>query len=188
MHPSTLRREQGFTLIELLVVMIIISILMAVAVPTFLSQKNTALKTQATANIKQVVNALESCAAQISSGGYIDASVDPPMNCGTADTLVGYEKSLMQLNIQAEPINPLPTEINKTQVVLSASGQGYMVQKMIQDSGKFVFFSEIHTDSGNLLKLCSTDAGITMPESAAEADQLQGVPNPETKTCKTGKW
>ena len=72
--------ESGFTLIELLVVMIIISILMAVAVPTFLSQKNNALKTQATSNIKQVITALESCAAAITQGGYNDGT----LNCGPA--------------------------------------------------------------------------------------------------------
>ena len=48
------RGEGGFTLIELLVVMIIIAILMAVAVPTFLKQKQTAVATKAKANIRQV--------------------------------------------------------------------------------------------------------------------------------------
>ena len=54
------RSEGAFTLIELLVVMIIIAILMAVAIPTCLSQKNTAVKTAAIANMKQFTNALES--------------------------------------------------------------------------------------------------------------------------------
>lgn len=180
MQPIPPRREQGFTLIELLVVMIIISILMAVAVPTFLSQKNTALKTQATANIKQVVNAIESCAAQITTGGYVDNSATPPMSCGDGPTLEGYEKSLTQLKIQAEAPAASAAGSAQTQVALTASQQGYMVQKVIADSGKFVFFAEIHTDAGDLFKLCSTTP-LTIASTTGAAD-------PVTKTCKTGKW
>lgn len=63
-------REEGFTLIELLVVMIIISILMAIAIPTFLGQKENAKATSAKANIKSVQDAIEACAAADPSGSY----------------------------------------------------------------------------------------------------------------------
>src|SRR4051812_39296469 len=109
------REEQGFTLIELLVVMIIISILMAVAVPTFLSQKNTALKTQATSNIKNVINAVESCASQITTGGYTDGN---GTDCTNQTQLEGYEASLKNLKIQSTALNANITDVPKTQVAL----------------------------------------------------------------------
>jgi type IV pilus assembly protein PilA len=51
--------EGGFTLIELLVVILIIGILAAIAIPSFLSQKNKAYAAQAQSLVRSMATAME---------------------------------------------------------------------------------------------------------------------------------
>jgi prepilin-type N-terminal cleavage/methylation domain-containing protein len=55
-----LRSEKGFTLIELLVVMIILAILTAIAIPSYLSFKDRANKSAAGADVRSLIPSVES--------------------------------------------------------------------------------------------------------------------------------
>ena len=91
------QEESGFTLIELLIVLVIIGILLAIAVPSYLGFKDRANKSAAQANVRTAVPAAEAYYAD--NGTYvgmttgaltlIDAGIKATVS-GTAPTASVY--------------------------------------------------------------------------------------------------
>ena len=83
-----LRSEKGFTLIELLVVMIILAILTAIAIPSYLSFKDRANRAAAGADVRSIIPSIE---AYFSDNGtysgmtvaILQASYDQAINLST---------------------------------------------------------------------------------------------------------
>jgi type IV pilus assembly protein PilA len=140
---SKLRRrvqdEKGFTLIELLVVILIIGILAAVAIPTFLNQRGKAYDSNAQSMVK---------AAQIDEETY--ATSHDGVYADTAAELKGVDPSLNDTSAAT-----LGTPAN-------VSSNGYQVTATAVNTGDVFTITE---NDGSQTDTCQTGTGGGSPGS-----------------------
>jgi type IV pilus assembly protein PilA len=128
--------EKGFTLIELLVVILIIAILAAVAIPTFLNQRGKAYDSNAQTMVKDMQTAEETYATN-NNGSYTAnlsdlVAIDPSIGDASAATAnapanvstTGYTVSATALNT-GDSFTITETNGQETNTCTAGSGGGH---------------------------------------------------------------
>jgi len=131
-----IRREEGFSLIELLVVILIIGVLAAIAIPSFVGQKDKATDAQAKELARTSQTAAEAIATE--HNGHYDSV--------TIEELKKDEPSI-------------PVAVSATEAYLSSTSHStdeYSVTVTAADGGEFTIS---RSGSGAITRHCTSAAG-----------------------------
>jgi type IV pilus assembly protein PilA len=170
-HRALDHEDEGFTLIELMVVVLIMGILMAIAIPTFLSTQGSANDASAKSN---AVNALtgekayyEDNQVFLDTGLAANAQVlDPNLPWTDATGAATTAKVTAQAGLYATSSPYTFTQVNDTTVT---TGSGLLVEDLSK-SGHCFYIADNLAMTPPVLAFaesvgCFTDANIAMPAS-----------------------
>ena len=128
---SRLGNEEGFTLVELMVVVLIIAILVAIAIPTFLGARTSAQDRAAQSDLRNALTAEKVF--------YVDNEVYTNDNAA-GGALAGIEPSIDWAAVTIEPAAPAVADQEICLAITSSSGKVFTLKDIASGAGAGTFY------------------------------------------------
>lgn len=148
------KTEDGFTLIELMVVVLIISILIAIAIPTFLGAREGAEDRSAQSNLRNALTAAKVYFAD--DGQWVDSSNADTDTSAEIVALVALDEPSLSFDSgqvgeasASNAIQAVFTDDEASFVAYSESGQCFYLLEVAGGTGAGTFYGQQDADSND---------------------------------------
>ena len=141
MRKRAERDEEGFTLIELMVVVLIIAILLAIAIPTFLGARKRANDRAAQSSLRNAATAAKTMFTDTQSFAAADSSAT---GLSTVEGSLTYVAGA-SADVAGPPAVPSYKVVSVLPVVVAATGQNDWFAAVLSKSGTCFYIKESAT-------------------------------------------
>ena len=150
-------QDEGFTLIELMVVVLIIAILLAIAIPTFLGARERAQDRAAQSNLRNALTAEKTHYTDnqtYTTSDTVMEEIEPSLEYAAG----GVPAATGTVNISVADVNATGDEV--TLGTLSASGKCFYIRDLATGSDAGTFFGVDATDGGCTVSTADASAAV----------------------------
>ena len=170
------RPESGFTLVELMVVVLIIAILLAIAIPTFLGARNSANARSAQANLRNALTDEQTTWTNNQAFATALAGIEPSLTWATAGPVSG-----------ANTVLASPSDSNRV-VVITALGKDGNCWSIARINDPSPAANSVGADGTYYTRTAPSSGACSSPSAPTNALYAGGPTSGSAQGGTAGTW